>query len=68
MRVLIQQIVIPAKSTVGYGTGIDLAEGQSVSFCGDRRPLAALQTAQNLKPDAPVVAVIEDWQIIGGDV
>jgi hypothetical protein len=66
MRSLIQQIVIPAKSPVGYGPGIDCIEGQSVSVCG--RPLAQLQTAQNLKPDALVIALIEDWQVIRGGV
>jgi hypothetical protein len=67
MRVLIQQIMIPAMSTVGYGAGIDLVRLQSVSFCGDRRPLADIQTAQNLRPNVPIIAVIEDWQVIGGD-
>jgi hypothetical protein len=66
MRVLVQQITVPAMSTVGFGAGVDLADSQLVSFCGDHRPLGDIQKALAAKDDAPVIAVVEDWQVIGG--
>jgi hypothetical protein len=65
MRVLVHQIVIPATSTIGYGEGIDVADSQHVSFSGDHRPMGEIQRALAGNDDAPVIAVVQDWQVIG---
>jgi hypothetical protein len=65
MRILVQQIIIRAMSTIGYGAGVDLADGQRVCFYGDHRPLADIQKALDLKAGVPVMATVENWQVIG---
>jgi hypothetical protein len=66
MRVLVNEIITPAASTITYGAGVDPA-GRAVLFCGDRRPMAAIQRALDLKPDVPVIATVDNWQLIGGN-
>jgi hypothetical protein len=66
MRVLVQEIAIPVASTIGYGAGVDAAGGWAVLFCGDPRAMVDIQVALNQKADAPVFAMVEDWQVIGG--
>ncbi|MEY2502919.1 MAG: hypothetical protein QOI07_3253 [Verrucomicrobiota bacterium] len=52
-------------STVGLGIGHDISDGKLVSFCGDHRALAAIQRACNVNAYPLIVAVVEDWQVIG---
>jgi hypothetical protein len=66
MRVLVQEIAIPAASTIAYGAGLDAADGRVVRFCGDYRPLADVQAAL-LETHAPLFALVEDWQVIGSE-
>ena len=64
MRVLVEEIVTPAGSTIGHGIGVNAADGRPVYFCGDHRPMADLQAALSQQTGAPVFALVEDWQVI----
>lgn len=64
MTVTVFRIRIPAMSTLGYGYGT-APEGQAVTFVGDHRPMRCLGQALG-QATAPVVAEVEDWQIVEG--
>jgi hypothetical protein len=68
MRILVHEIVSAPASTIGYGAGIDSADGRLLVFCGDHRSMADIRTALDQQADVPVFAMLEDWQVIGGDL
>ena len=66
MRILVKEIVSPTGSTIAYGSGIDSPDGRLVVFCGDHRPMADIRRALDQQAGRPVLAVVEDWQVIEG--
>ena len=63
MSVQLYHVSIPTMSTLGFGYGIDSANGDEVCFVGDHRPMRHLGEA--LGSGAEIIEVnVEDWQII----
>lgn len=65
MQVRVHAVHIGAMSTVGHGEGLNVEDGQEVSFVGDHRPMRhigeAVEAAQS-EDELPIVD-LEDWQI-----
>jgi hypothetical protein len=65
MLVHVNHIVVPGGSSIGYGTGVDRASGQSVTFCGEHRAMRQLGEAL-VAGESGVEAEVEDWQLLRG--
>ena len=62
MTLTLNQVSIPAGSTIGYGQGID-DEGRHVRFAGDHRPLRQLGQALAVATE-PIEVEVADWQLL----
>jgi len=62
MTLTLNQVSIPAGSTIGYGQGID-EEGRRVRFASDWRPLRDLGEAL-VEADASILVEVEPWQVL----
>ena len=62
MTIALEQVSIPAWSTIGYGVGRD-EHRNVVRFAGDHRPLRQLGEAL-ATADEPLLVEVEPWQII----
>jgi hypothetical protein len=63
VRIQLYHICIPAMSTIGYGYGVDIANGNRISFVGEHRPMRDLGEA--LRSGAgPIEVNVEDWQTL----
>lgn len=66
MLVRVDQISVPAGSTVGFGEGEDIETTARVKFVGDHRPMrdlgVAVEEAGFEVLDLPIVE-LESWQI-----
>jgi len=62
MTLTLNQVSIPAGSTIGYGQGID-EDGNTVRFAGDHRPLRQLGQAL-AGADEPILVEVESWQVV----
>jgi len=62
MTLTLNQVSIPAGSTIGYGQGID-DEGRHVRFAGDHRHLRQLGEAL-AGADEPILVEVEPWQVL----
>jgi hypothetical protein len=65
MLIHVDSIVLPAGSTIGYGTGVEDANGQPVTFCGEHRAMRHLGEVL-AAGESGVEAEVEDWQLLGG--
>lgn len=67
ITVEVDQVQIPAMSTLGYGTGTDVDSGNRVRFAGDHRSMRALGQAINggelPMGELPRVE-LEGWEIL----
>ena len=67
MKIKVNEIRIPAMSTVGYGRGTD-SDGNEVHWVGDHRPMRELAEAVEAgvlqDTDEAIEIDLEDWQIL----
>jgi hypothetical protein len=65
MLLTVYRVIIPAWSTIGYGTGRD-ENGTAYRFVGDHRPMRHLGeiVAQTASEDKLPTVDLEDWQIL----
>jgi len=61
MRVIVQQVSIPAMSTIGMASGVTEDGKSQVSFYGDHRPLRDIGLA--LQAGKEVITEVNDYQL-----
>ena len=62
MTLTLNQVSIPAGSTIGFGLGVD-EDGRRVRFAGDHHPLRQLGQAL-ADADEPILVEVESWQVV----
>jgi hypothetical protein len=67
VKIKVNEIRIPAESTVGYGRGID-EDGNEIHWVGDHRPMRqlaeAIESGVLEDTDEFIELDLEDWQIL----
>ena len=62
MTLTLNQVSIPAGSTIGFGLGVD-EDGRRVCFAGDHRPLRHLGEALTVATE-PIEVEVADCQLL----
>lgn len=60
--VIVTGVNVPAMSTIGYGEGLDVVNGDLVHFTGDHRPMREIAEAMPTATEA-ISVKLEPWQI-----
>lgn len=62
IQVHVDNVVLPAVSSIGFESGVDAANGQAVFFIGDHWPMQQLRDTL-AGSVSPLTAEVEAWQL-----